>query len=135
MCLFVFWVFFLLYFTLQYYIGFAIHQHESAMGVHVFPILNPPSTSLPIPSLWVIPVHQPQASCIFLNYTLSGYILRTAFAGSYGNSTLTLLRNLHTVFHSNCTSLIAQQYLFLIYRLFNGDHSDKCDVRMSSLQF
>ena len=50
--------------TLQYCIGFAIHQHVSATGIHVFPILNPPSSSLPIPSLWVVPVHQPQASSI-----------------------------------------------------------------------
>ena len=45
---------------------FAIHWYESAMDLHVFPILIPPPPSLSIPSLWVFPVHQPWAlvSCI-----------------------------------------------------------------------
>ena len=57
--------------TLQYCIGFAIYQNKSATGIHVFPILNPPPSSLPIPSLWVIPVRQPQASSI-LHSTWTG---------------------------------------------------------------
>ena len=55
---------FFFFLTLQYCIGFAIYQNESPTGIHVFPILNPPPSSLPIPSMWVIPVHQPQASSI-----------------------------------------------------------------------
>ena len=59
-------IFFLIlfYLTLQYCIGFAIYQNESGTGIHVFRILNPPPSPLLIPSLWVIPVHQPQASSI-----------------------------------------------------------------------
>ena len=39
--------FFFFFLTLQYCIGFAIYQNESATGIHVFPILNPPPSSHP----------------------------------------------------------------------------------------
>ena len=69
------WIFFLVFsfifinwrlITLHIVVGFAIHWHELAMDLHVFPILTPPPTSLPIRSLWVFPVHQHRAlvSCI-----------------------------------------------------------------------
>ena len=59
-----FFFFILFYLTLRYCIGFAIYQNESATGIHVFLILNPPPSPLSIPSFWVVPVPQPQASSI-----------------------------------------------------------------------
>ena len=70
------------YLTLQYCIGFAIYQHESIYtGIHVFPILNPPPCSLPVPSLWVVPVHQPQASSIVHRFI---YLLLAVLGPSCG---------------------------------------------------
>ena len=55
---------FILFLNFTNCISFAKYQNESATGIHVSPILNPPPSSLPIPPLWVVPVHQTQASSI-----------------------------------------------------------------------
>ena len=73
----------------------------------------------------------------------SGYMPKTGIAGSYGGFIPSLIRNLHTVFHSGCISLPVHQCksnsssphllfvdspAFIVCRLLDESHSDRCEV-------
>ena len=69
---------------LQYCIGSATHQHESAMGVHMFPILNPSSH---LPPYTILPGHPsaPAPRILYRTWTgdsFLGFILKSSILSS-----------------------------------------------------
>ena len=58
-------IFFKFYFIFKLYnIVLVLPNIKMNVTGIMLPILSPPPSSLPTPSLWVIPVHQSRASCI-----------------------------------------------------------------------
>ena len=97
--------------TLQYCIGFATHQHESATGVHLFPILSPASHLPPR----TIPLGHPSAPALRILFHASNLdwrffshmILYMFQCHSPNHPTLALSHRVQKLFYTSVSVLLS----------------------------
>ena len=119
----IYFIYLFFYFTILY--GFLPYINMNLPRVYpCSPSWTPPPTSLPIPSLWVFPVHQPRASCI-MHWTWTGNLFHiwyyTCFSAILPNHpTLALSHRVQKTVLYICVSFCCLAYRVIVTIFLNS---------------